>query len=56
MSTFSNSSYALAAALSWWQGATFDGGPTGGFNFFLMLLQTFVALGLVCGLAYVIFR
>ena len=25
-------------------------------NFFLMMLQTFVALGAVCGLAYVIFR
>ena len=56
MSTFSNPAHTLAAALSWWQGRTFDGDPAGGVNFFLMLLQTVVALGLVCGLAYVIFR
>ncbi len=28
----------------------------GGVNFFLMLVQTLLALGLVCGLAYVLFR
>jgi flagellar biosynthetic protein FliO len=45
----------VAAALAAWQDAGFEGGG-GGVNFFLMLLQTVLALGLVCGLAYVIFR
>ena len=40
------------------QGApAFDPAPyAGGASFFLMLVQTLLALGLVCGLAYVIFR
>ena len=46
--------------LAFWQPETapFEGAPTGGggMNFFLMLLQTLLALGLVCGIAYAIFR
>lgn len=42
----------LFAAL---QDPTFDAGG-GGLSFFTMLVQTLFALGLVCGLAYVIFR
>ena len=46
-----------AASLALWQGAGFEGVPAeGGTNFVQMLLQTFLALGFVCGLAYVIFR
>lgn len=46
-----------AALALWRQGATFEAAPAeGGVNFFLMLLQTLVALGLVCGLAYAVFR
>lgn len=36
--------------------AAWQDGAGGGVNFFLMLVQTLLALGLVCGLAYVIFR
>lgn len=32
------------------------GGDLGGYSFFLMFVQTIFALGLVCGLAYVLFR
>ena len=39
-----------------WQAGDFGGGPGGGTNFVLMILQTLFALGFVCGLAYVIFR
>ena len=47
--------------LVYWQpeSASFEGAPTGGgggMNFFLMLLQTMLALALVCGIAYVVFR
>lgn len=48
------------ALLAFWQGPTpfdparFQG--AGGASFFLMLLQTIVALALVCGLAYLLFR
>ncbi|HEX5708220.1 MAG TPA: flagellar biosynthetic protein FliO [Pyrinomonadaceae bacterium] len=42
---------------AWMQDATFDaGGGDGGLSFFMMLVQTIFALGLVCGLAYVVFR
>ena len=47
-----------AAALVLWQPDAAWGGAadSGGVSFLLMLVQTLVALGLVCGLAYVIFR
>lgn len=45
----------LAAALASWQDGGLEGAG-GGANFFMMLLQTLLALGLVCGLAYAIFR
>lgn len=42
---------------AWLQDAGFDGAAAGGgANLFMMILQTLVALGLVCGLAYAIFR
>lgn len=44
-----------AAALAAWQGPAWEGGG-GGADFFMMFLQTLLALGLVCGLAYAIFR
>jgi flagellar biogenesis protein FliO len=46
-------------ALLWQQGGTPPFEPTtygSGASFLVMLLQTFLALGLVCGLAYLIFR
>jgi flagellar protein FliO/FliZ len=47
----------FTASLALWQGAGFESAPSeSGVNFFMMLLQTFLALGFVCGLAYVIFR
>lgn len=48
-----------ALAVFFWQGegaSPFQSTPTSSVDFFLMLLQTVFALGLVCGLAYVIFR
>lgn len=57
MQTFAHVTKPLAVALWRWQDATFESGPAGGgASFVLMLLQTFLALGFVCGLAYVIFR
>ena len=49
---------AAVSILTFWQpDAAWGGAPAeGGVSFFLMLVQTLVALGLVCGLAYVIFR
>lgn len=50
---------AVLLALLWWQEPTpydptqYDGG---GASFVLMLLETLLALALVCGLAYAIFR
>ncbi|HWS54008.1 MAG TPA: flagellar biosynthetic protein FliO [Pyrinomonadaceae bacterium] len=55
MLTASLYSRTLAAALWLRQDWGLEGGG-GGANFFLMLVQTLLALGLVCGLAYVIFR
>ena len=47
-------------ALWFWQQppVSFESAPSGGgrMNFFLMLLQTLLALALVCGIAYAIFR
>lgn len=46
-----------AVWLVWWQGG--DAGSfasSGGASFFMMFVQTMLALGFVCGLAYVIFR
>ena len=51
--TFAPNIFAGRPAALGAQSATFGGG---GESFFLMLLQTLLALGLVCGLAYVIFR
>lgn len=42
--------------LALWQSGDFGGSSGGGTNFVLMILQTLLALGFVCGLAYVIFR
>ena len=48
----------LLPALFWQQGPpVFDpASSSSGASFFVMLLQTLMALGLVCGLAYLIFR
>lgn len=43
--------------LAVWQDAGgFESAPAGSASFFVMLLQTLLALGFVCGLAYLIFR
>ena len=46
-----------AVWLVWWQqpSDSFNSGA-GGASFFMMFVQTMLALGFVCGLAYVIFR
>ena len=47
----------LSTAIALWQQDAFGGGASAsGVSFLMMLLQTLLALGLVCGLAYVIFR
>ena len=67
MTWFAQTSQGCAASagaslvLAFWQqeAAPFGGAPAGGgggMNFFLMLLQTMLALGLVCGIAYAVFR
>jgi flagellar biosynthetic protein FliO len=51
--TFAPHIFTIQTAALGAQETTFNGG---GESFFLMLLQTLLVLGLVCGLAYVIFR